>query len=89
MDLDPALTGAGEGQREFADGEHKSRPMADVRGEDVYALQGLEGGQGASVNDRLVRLLFQPVLVAAALWSTGAWATWRSRRRAGAEAVTG
>ena len=31
---------------------------------------------------RFVRLLFQPVLVAAALWSTGAWATWRARRRA-------
>lgn len=30
---------------------------------------------------RLVRLLFQPVLVAAALWSTGAWAAWRGRRR--------
>ena len=29
---------------------------------------------------RLVRLLFQPVLVVAALWCTGAWATWRSRR---------
>lgn len=30
---------------------------------------------------RFVRLLFQPVLVVAALWSTTAWATWRSRRR--------
>ena len=29
---------------------------------------------------RFVRLLFQPVLVAAALWSTGEWAAWRSRR---------
>jgi uncharacterized membrane protein len=38
---------------------------------------------------RLVRLLFQPVLVVAALWSTGAWAMWRSRRRADAEALTG
>ena len=37
---------------------------------------------------RLVRLLFQPGLVVAALWSTGAWATWRSRRRAG-QPVTG
>lgn len=26
---------------------------------------------------RLVRLFFQPVLVAWALWSTGAWAAWR------------
>lgn len=31
--------------------------------------------------ERLVRLFFQPVLVAWALWSTGAWAAWRARRR--------
>jgi len=30
---------------------------------------------------RAVRLLFQPLLVVWALWSTGAWATWRARRR--------
>lgn len=34
---------------------------------------------------RFVRLLFQPLLVAAALWSTGAWGAlrrrWRERRR--------
>ena len=30
---------------------------------------------------RSVRLLFQPALVVAALWSTGAWAVWRERRR--------
>ena len=36
---------------------------------------------------RLVRLLFQPVLVWAALWSTGAWTTWRTRRRRGHDAV--
>lgn len=29
---------------------------------------------------RAVRLLFQPALVAVALWSTGAWAAWRQRR---------
>ena len=28
--------------------------------------------------DRLIRLFFQPVLVAWALWSTGAWRAWRS-----------
>ena len=28
---------------------------------------------------RAVRLVFQPVLVALALWSTGAWAAWRAR----------
>lgn len=31
---------------------------------------------------RAVRLLFQPLLVAWALWSTGAWHTWRARRAA-------
>ncbi|MBB2774277.1 MULTISPECIES: hypothetical protein [Mycolicibacterium] len=36
-----------------------------------------------SDRDRAVRLLFQPVLVVWALWSTGAWAAWR--RRASAE----
>jgi uncharacterized membrane protein len=29
---------------------------------------------------RLVRLFFQPVLVAWALWSTGAWQAWRGHR---------
>jgi len=29
---------------------------------------------------RFVRLFFQPLLVAAALWSTGAWRAWRGRR---------
>lgn len=31
---------------------------------------------------RGVRLIFQPLLVMVALWSTGAWKWWRSRRRA-------
>ena len=29
---------------------------------------------------RVVRLFFQPVLVVWALWCTGAWTWWRSRR---------
>jgi uncharacterized membrane protein len=29
---------------------------------------------------RLIRLFFQPVLVAWALWSTGAWRQWRAQR---------
>ena len=29
---------------------------------------------------RFVRLFFQPVLIAAALWSTGAWRAWRRTR---------
>ena len=32
---------------------------------------------------RLIRLFFQPILVVWALWSTGAWAAWRARRRIG------
>ncbi len=30
--------------------------------------------------ERLIRLFFQPVLIAWALWSTGAWQAWRSGR---------
>ena len=33
---------------------------------------------------RFARLFFQPVLVAWALWSTGAWRDWRSPRSIGA-----
>ncbi|WP_166786892.1 hypothetical protein [Cryobacterium sinapicolor] len=29
---------------------------------------------------RGIRLLFQPLLAAWALWSTGAWRAWRARR---------
>jgi uncharacterized membrane protein len=32
---------------------------------------------------RAIRLLFQPLLVAWALWSTGAWRAWRNRKKAG------
>ncbi|MCK0176484.1 DoxX family membrane protein [Mycolicibacterium sp. F2034L] len=35
-----------------------------------------------SDRDRAVRLLFQPLLVVWALWSSGAWAAWRRRRAA-------
>ena len=30
---------------------------------------------------RLIRLFFQPVLIAWALWSSGAWQTWRTSKR--------
>lgn len=33
-----------------------------------------------SDRSRAIRLLFQPLLVLWALWSTGAWAAWRARR---------
>ncbi|MBB4040350.1 ribose-phosphate pyrophosphokinase [Microvirga flocculans] len=45
-------------ERDFEDGEHKSRPLVDVRGRDVIVFSGLHGGFGQSVNDRLCRLLF-------------------------------
>lgn len=45
-------------ERDFKDGEHKARPLVSVRGEDVYVLQSLAGGDGASANDRLLKLLF-------------------------------
>ncbi len=45
-------------EREFGDGEHKSRPLVSVRDEDVYILHSLAGNDGRSPADRLVRLLF-------------------------------
>lgn len=42
-----------------------------VTGTDAFGLD--------SDRDRLVRLFFQPALVAWALWSTGAWRAWRNR----------
>jgi ribose-phosphate pyrophosphokinase len=45
-------------EREFVDGEHKARPLESVRGRDVFVIQLLHAEPGASVNDKLVRLLF-------------------------------
>jgi ribose-phosphate pyrophosphokinase len=45
-------------EREFEDGEHKVRPLENVRGCDVYVLHSLYGDAKQSVNDKLVRLLF-------------------------------
>jgi ribose-phosphate pyrophosphokinase len=45
-------------ERDFEDGEHKTRPLIDVRGGDVHVVAGLNSGDGQSVNDRLCRLLF-------------------------------
>lgn len=42
-----------------------------IEGTDAFGLD--------SDRARLVRLFFQPVLVAWALWSTGAWRAWRRR----------
>jgi len=45
-------------EREFEDGEHKTRPLERVRGADVYVLQSLHAGPEQSANDKLCRLLF-------------------------------
>ena len=45
-------------ERDFEDGEHKSRPLVNVRGRDVFVLHALHGPGPLSVNDRLCRLLF-------------------------------
>jgi len=45
-------------EREFEDGEHKTRPLESVRGKDVYVIHSLHGEPGNSANDKLVRLLF-------------------------------
>jgi ribose-phosphate pyrophosphokinase len=45
-------------ERDFEDGEHKTRPIANVRGADVYVVQSLDGGPPGSANDKLCRLLF-------------------------------
>ena len=45
-------------EREFEDGEHKSRPLESVRGHDVFVVHSLYGDEHQSVNDKLVRLLF-------------------------------
>jgi len=45
-------------ERSFEDGEHKTRPLCNVRGRDVYVVQSLYGDAGETVNDKLVRRLF-------------------------------
>lgn len=45
-------------ERQFEDGEHKARPLSDVRQRDVYLLSSLYGDNERSVNDKLVALLF-------------------------------
>lgn len=45
-------------EREFDDGEHKARPLVDVRGGDVYVVQSLHGDRLHSASEKLCRLLF-------------------------------
>jgi ribose-phosphate pyrophosphokinase len=44
-------------EREFEDGEHKARPLVNVRGSDVFVIHSLYGEPAQSENDKLVRLL--------------------------------
>lgn len=44
--------------RDFEWGQHKLRPLIDVRGHDVYVIALLHGDDHRSANDRLCRLLF-------------------------------
>ena len=45
-------------ERDFEDGEHKSRPLVNVRAKDVFVVQSLYGDPAQSANDKLCRLLF-------------------------------
>lgn len=45
-------------ERNFEDGEHKSRPLENVRGRDVFVIHSLYGEPNESGNDKLCRLLF-------------------------------
>lgn len=45
-------------EREFEDGEHKTRPLKTVRGAEIFVLQSTHGGPDGSANDKLCRLLF-------------------------------
>lgn len=44
-------------ERSFEDGEHKIRPLENVRERDVFVIHSLYGEPSQSVNDKLVRLL--------------------------------
>lgn len=45
-------------ERDFEDGEHKARPLINVRGRDAFVFHSLHGDQKESANDKLCRLLF-------------------------------
>lgn len=45
-------------ERDFEDGEHKTRPLVSVRSDDVVVVQALYDEPERSVNEKLVRLLF-------------------------------
>lgn len=45
-------------EREFGDGEHKTRPLDPIQGADVYVLQSLHAGPAQTADQKLCRLLF-------------------------------
>ena len=45
-------------ERDFEDGEHKSRPLDAVRGRDVFVMHSLYADASESASDKLCRLLF-------------------------------
>jgi len=45
-------------EREFEDGEHKSRPLENMRNEEVFVIHSLYSDDTQSANDKLCRLLF-------------------------------
>lgn len=45
-------------ERDFEDGEHKIRPLENVRNQDVFVIHSLYSDAVQSVNDKLCRLLF-------------------------------
>ncbi|QBQ55289.1 ribose-phosphate diphosphokinase [Nitrosococcus wardiae] len=45
-------------ERNFEDGEHKTRPLVSVREKDVFVIQSFYSDPQQSVNDKLCRLLF-------------------------------
>lgn len=45
-------------ERDFEDGEHKIRPLENVRGREVFVIHSLYSEPGESVNDKICRLLF-------------------------------
>ncbi len=52
------LTLARHEERDFDDGEHKIRPLENVRNRDIFVIQSLYSDADLSVNDKLCRLLF-------------------------------
>ncbi len=45
-------------ERTYEGGEHKTRPLSEVRGCDVFVVASLNGDTQLSANDKLTRLLF-------------------------------